>query len=197
MRVPTVSALLLVSVLALSGCGNSEATESASTPAESSAGSSGGTATDSAAKPAPTTGSTSEPSSGAVAKTLQFSGETLNGSAFEGASLAGKPTVLWFWAPWCSTCRAQAPGVADLAQRFEGEANVVGVGGLSEVPDIREFAEKVVGPTHLVDEPGVVWRHFGVTAQSTYVVLDASGKVVEKGYLDDGALADKVEQLVG
>ena len=105
--------------------------------------------------------------------------------------------MLWFWAPWCSTCRAQAPGVADLAQRFEGKVNVVGVGGLSEVPDIRAFAEKVVGPTHLVDNPGLVWRHFGVTAQSTYVVLDASGKVVEQGYLADDALVDKVEQLVG
>jgi hypothetical protein len=30
-----------------------------------------------------------------------FAGTTVEGKPFSGASLAGKPTVLWFWAPWC------------------------------------------------------------------------------------------------
>ena len=29
---------------------------------------------------------------------LQFTGTTLSGAAFDGASLQGKPAVLWFWA---------------------------------------------------------------------------------------------------
>lgn len=172
MRASTLSALLLAPLLVLSGCGANGAAVSVGTSTNSSTGTSSGTST------------------------LAFTGTTVDGNAFDGASLAGKPTVLWFWAPWCSTCRAQAGGVADLAQRFEGKVNVVGVGGLSEDSDVRAFAEKVVGPTHLMDNPGEVWRHFGVTAQSTYVVLDADGKIVEKGYLDDDALVDKVEQLV-
>jgi thiol-disulfide isomerase/thioredoxin len=128
---------------------------------------------------------------------LAFTGETLDGSSFDGTELAGKPAVLWFWAPWCPTCRAQGPGVSGLADKYDGQVNVVGVGGLGDVGDIRDYAEQVDGPVHLIDPDGAVWRHFGVTAQSTYVVLDADGDVVADGYLDDHVLADTVAELVG
>jgi len=137
------------------------------------------------------------PAASAERADLAFSGETLDGATFEGEQLAGKPAVLWFWAPWCPTCRAQAAGVSALAGRYAGEVNVVGVGGLAGVADIRDFAAKVSGPTHLIDPDGAVWRHFGVTAQSVYVVIDAEGAVVAEGYLEDEDLADEVAGLVG
>ena len=37
---------------------------------------------------------------------LQFTGTTLSGAPFNGASLQGKPAVLWFWTPWCPFCNA-------------------------------------------------------------------------------------------
>jgi thiol-disulfide isomerase/thioredoxin len=128
---------------------------------------------------------------------LDFSAETLDGGTFDGTQLEGKPAVLWFWAPWCPTCRAQAPNVSELATTYAGEVNVVGVGGLSDASDIRDYAKEVEGPTHLIDEEGATWRHFGVTAQSTYVVLDADGHVVAEGYLDDDDLTAKVADLAG
>lgn len=128
--------------------------------------------------------------------TLAFTGKDIDGAAYDGEQLADKPTVLWFWAPWCSTCRAQVPGVEALAEEYAGRVNVVGVGGLADTTDIVDFARQVDGPTHLIDEEGDVWRHFNVTAQSTYVVLDADGVVVSEGYLDDDALADEVAELV-
>ncbi len=148
-------------------------------------------------------GTTAEvPSSGGdtasgEAASFAFTGESVDGEPFTGAQLAGKPSVLWFWAPWCPTCRAQAAGVTGLAERYDGEITVVGVGGLADVRDIRDYAQQVPGLTHLVDPEGAVWRHFGVTAQSTYVVLDANGGVVAEGYLDDHVLADKVADLAG
>jgi len=128
---------------------------------------------------------------------LSFTAETLNGTSFNGERLAGRPAVLWFWAPWCPTCRAQAPGVTALTERFDGQVSFVGVGGLADDADIRSYAQQVDGPTHLIDPEGTVWQHFGVTAQSTYLVLDAKGVIVAEGYLDDHVLADKVEELVG
>jgi len=49
----------------------------------------------------------------------------------------------------------------------------------------------------LADPEGAVWRHFSVTAQSTYLVLDADGSQVAKGYLDDAELGDMVDRLAG
>lgn len=62
---------------------------------------------------------------------------------------------------------------------------------------VREYAEQVDGFTQLIDGDGAVWRHFGVTAQSTFVLLDADGTVVAEGYLDDQDLQARVDELVG
>lgn len=133
-----------------------------------------------------------------VPQALQFRAETLDGRAFEGADLAGQPAVLWFWAPWCPTCRAQAPGVNALARAHAGEVSVVGVGGLDDTAAMQGFATGVDDDvTLLADEEGAVWRRFGVTEQSSYVVLDARGDTVASGYLDDAELRALVDDLAG
>ncbi len=43
---------------------------------------------------------------------LAFTGTTLSGAPFTGASLQGKPAVLWFWTPWCPFCNQEAPNVS-------------------------------------------------------------------------------------
>ncbi len=168
MRFKTVTALLLGAVLLLSGCA-AVGKEAAPSPAASAA----------------------------TASTLAFTGETADGASYDGRQLAGKPVVLWFWSPWCPTCRAQAGHVETIAATYDGQVDVVGVGGLANAAEIRDFAREVDGPTHLVDEAGDIWRHFGITAQSTYVLLAADGAVVSEGYLDNEALSAQVAQLVG
>ncbi len=123
----------------------------------------------------------------------------MDGAPFNAATLAGRPTVLWFWAPWCPTCAGEAPQVSRLAARYSGKVNVVGVAGLDKLPAMREFVTrtKVSGFINLADESGTVWRRFGITAQATYVLLDASGQVVYTAYLDDNQLADRLAQLAG
>lgn len=182
MRRTLMAALLLVA-LALQGCGATGQTAPAPPP-----GSAARSAAGPAAGPAAAAGDAERPS-------LAFSAQTLQGAAFDGATLAGRPAVLWFWAPWCPTCRAQSAGVARLAQRHGDDVSVVAVGGLADVADIRDVAGRIAGPVHLVDPEGLVWRHFGVTAQSTYLVLDADGAVVARGYLDDDDLAATVARL--
>jgi thiol-disulfide isomerase/thioredoxin len=164
-----LTALLVAALLALSGCGT-----------ENGSGAEG-----------------ADPASNENAATLDFTGTTLGGRAFEGSSLEGKPAVLWFWAPWCPTCRAQIGTVSELAETYEGAVAVVGVGGLDSKEAIEELATEIPHVTHLVDAEGSIWKHFGVTAQSTYEVIDADGEIVSSGYLDDGDLRDLVADLAG
>ncbi len=150
-----------------------------------------------AAEPDPTTGPTDASAPTAVPASLQFSATTVGGEAFEGASVAGKPTVFWFWAPWCATCRAQVSGIGDLTEQFGDDVAVVGVGALDDPEAIAEFAGTVSDDVTLLSDPeGAVWRHFEVTAQSTYVVLDAAGEPQASGFLDPDALVSTVSSLV-
>jgi thiol-disulfide isomerase/thioredoxin len=190
-----ISVLVVIALMSLSGCAGDS-----SSPAEE-AGETVAASGQAPTSPAPSpSGSDEEPAEdepapAAVPAELRFTGMTLAGDAFDGATLAGKPVVLWFWAPWCPTCRAQIPNVTALADEYHGRVTVVGVGGLDSQEAIVDLAEQIPHVTHLVDHEGEVWRHFGVTEQSTYTVISADGEVVSEGYLDDADLTDLVAEL--
>ena len=187
-----VRQIALVAVILLTGCG-----APAGAPAPSpSATPSPGPSTPAASSPTPAASSTAsaEPTTTRVPETLKFAGTTVEGQPFDGASLAGKPVLLWFWAPWCPTCRSQANDVSAIANDYAGRVAVIGVGSLSEyAAAIRQFAAKAPGPVHLDDRSGDVFRHFGVVEQSSFVLLDAEGrKAWSVGYGGSGDLAEQV-----
>jgi thiol-disulfide isomerase/thioredoxin len=134
----------------------------------------------------------------AASGVLSFTGRTLDGAAFDAATLAGKPAVLWFWAPWCATCAAQAGSVTNLQQEYGDRIGIVGIGGMGTNAEMHEFvADLDVGSVRTLDDaPGTLWRKFGITEQSTYVLIDRAGAVVHQGYLDDLELTDQVKSLV-
>jgi len=134
-----------------------------------------------------------------VPPTLRFEARTVSGDEFKGASLTGQPVLLWFWAPWCPTCRGQIPEVKELAETHGDRVAVVGVAGLSDdEAAIAEFAAQVPGVTHLSDSAGAVWRHFGVVEQSSFVLLDRNGKkVLTTGYGGSDELDARISAVIG
>lgn len=191
-RTGTVVLATLAVGLAATGCGSSDPEAAPSAPVTSSAPTTTPTPTT-----APSTGSS--PSAGAaVPAILEFTGTTAAGADFAGSTLAGKPVVLWFWAPWCAVCRSQGPDVTALAAKYGDDLSVIGIGSLDSADAIAGFADDVRGPTHLSDPKGELWKRFRISEQSSFVVLDASGKeVLRSGYNDDGDLNGAVERLVG
>lgn len=129
-----------------------------------------------------------------VPASLRFSATTVDGKAFDGASLQGKPVLLWFWAPWCPTCRSQIPQVQRLTKQYDGQVSVVGVGSLDNAAAIKAFAEQIPEvTTHLSDERGTVYKHFRIVEQSSFVLLDSRGdETFRTRYGGSNALADEV-----
>jgi len=130
---------------------------------------------------------------------LTFAGKLIDGEPFDAATLRGKPALLWFWAPWCATCAGQASSVKEVQDTYAGELGVLGIAGMGSNAEMHEFVSDLEIPDvrALDDEAGVVWRRFGITQQSSYVLVDRSGKVVTNGYLDSVDLSAKVKTLVG
>jgi thiol-disulfide isomerase/thioredoxin len=132
-----------------------------------------------------------------VPATLEFTGRTVDGKPFDGAALAGRPVVLWFWAPWCGTCAGQAASVVDARARYGAKVSIVGVAGLGNLKAMKEFVSDldVAAVPHVDDQAGAIWRRFAITQQSTYVFLDAGGAIVHRGWLDSVAFDERLAAL--
>lgn len=114
----------------------------------------------------------------APAAELAVTGTTIDGEPLDlVAHLDGRPAVLWFWAPWCPVCAAEADEVAAQAAASAGEVTFVGVGARDGVEAMRDFVERhgLEGFEHLADEDGAVWERFGVAAQPAYAFVSADG----------------------
>lgn len=106
---------------------------------------------------------------------LQFSATTLSGAPFNGASLQGKPSVLWFWTPWCPFCNAEAPGVSQVAAANRA-VTFVGIAAHSDVGAMQDFVSKYnLNFTTLNDTDGSIWARYNVPWQPAYVFYRADG----------------------
>jgi thiol-disulfide isomerase/thioredoxin len=154
-----------------------------------------------AATAQPTAEPTAEPAgqpSAADAHPLDFASTTTTGEAFDGAELVGEDVVLWFWAPWCTVCRSEAPQVEAAAEQLDGQVRVVGVASSGSLVDMQAFVAETGSAdlTHVADVPGEVWARFGVVTQPTFVFVDDDGRTqTVPGGLPQAALVDAMEQL--
>jgi len=131
---------------------------------------------------------------------LNFTGTTLSGSPFNGASLQGKPAVLWFWAPWCPFCNAEAPGVSQVAASNPKVA-FLGIAGRSDVGQMQNFVSKYgLNFTNLNDSDGSLWARYNVPWQPAYVFYRADGSSTfinnPVGAMPQQELADRVAALM-
>jgi thiol-disulfide isomerase/thioredoxin len=119
-----------------------------------------------------------------------FAFVSLDGSAHDKTSLAGKTVVLDFFATWCVPCREEMPEMAKLRATFANDPSVVfffvadGSGG--DTPDlVRTFARKRgLGLPFAFDAGGKAHAQFGLSGVPTLVVIDRHGQVrlLHQGY---------------
>lgn len=183
-------AILLAAGLVLAGCGSEPAQPAG--PAQSPAPATVEPAAGAAVEPSATTRPPTP-------KSLRFTGTTLDGAAFDAASLAGKPALLWFWAPWCATCAGEAQSIAGVHEEYGDRLGILGIAGMGTKKAMKEFVSdfQLQAVPHLNDPAGKIWQRFGIAQQSWYVVIDPAGKILYTGYLDDLQLTGKVRELTG
>ncbi len=97
-----------------------------------------------------------------------------------GEVASGKPTLLFFWATWCKSCRKVQPSVAALGEKYRGRVQVIGinVGGMDSVQAVNDYRQRH-GITYplLIDRTGQVADAYDIVAIPTVILLDLQGQV--------------------
>jgi peroxiredoxin len=130
-----------------------------------------------------------------------FDARLLAGGTLRLADLRGTPAILLFWAPWCPTCNAEAPGWEHAYRQWKGKGiQIVGFGLLDTKPAVEAFVQKY----HLTfpnayDDNGRIAKAYGFTVQPYWAVISKDGTLLraEYGPASVQALDAQIESLAG
>jgi thiol-disulfide isomerase/thioredoxin len=115
--------------------------------------------------------------------------ETLEGKAIDLSDYVKKgPTLLQFWATWCSNCKALEPRINAAITKYNGKVKFVAVAvSVNQTVDrIKAYRDKYHMAHDIVyDRKGYAADAYEVAATSYIVVVDGKGKVVYTGLGSD------------
>lgn len=123
---------------------------------------------------------------------------SIDGQRIDLASLYGKqPVYLKFWATWCVPCRQQSPGFEKIYQQYGKRIAVVAVNtGFSETDAaVRAFRVQYGLHMPVVIDDGTLGGQLDLRVTPQHVVIDADGRIIHVGHLDDQALHDALERV--
>jgi len=130
-----------------------------------------------------------------------FSLPDTNGNIYSSAQLAGKPTVINFFATWCPPCKAEIPGFVEVYNRHRAKG--LELVGISLDTDTREnlpgfLMSNKVGYRILFGDLATARAYGGISSIPTtfFVGKDGEIKNVHVGYMDRDAFDKEVMKLL-
>jgi peroxiredoxin len=130
-----------------------------------------------------------------------FSLPDTNGNIYSSAQLAGKPTVINFFATWCPPCREEIPGFVEVYNKHKEKG--FELIGISLDTDTREnlpgfLMSNKIGYRILFGDLATARAYGGVSSIPTtfFVGKDGEIKNVHVGYIDKDAFDKEVKKLL-
>ncbi len=146
----------------------------------------------------PDTSGAKAPGEELVGQTLELTGTTLDGAAFDWSTYRGKVVLVDFWATWCGPCIAELPNVKAAYEKYHARGfDVVGISLDQDAETLRTFVEKQQIPwTNLFDEGHPMAKKYNIRAIPTALLVDKDGKVITHR-TRGAALEQELAKLLG
>jgi peroxiredoxin len=130
-----------------------------------------------------------------------FSLQDTNGNLYSSSRLAGKPTVINFFATWCPPCKAEIPGFVEVYNKHRAKG--FELVGISLDTDTRGnlagfLMTQKIEYTVLFGDLATARAYGGVSSIPTtfFVGKDGEIKNVHVGYMDKDAFDKEVQKLL-
>ncbi len=136
---------------------------------------------------------------------ITFKGVGESGEDISSDDYRGQALVVNFWAGYCAPCRAEAPDLQNLSEKWADRgAKFLGVNTYDEAAGAQAFARNygVTYPSVIDVHSGAVQLAFAGTvppsALPTTIVLDAEGRVAARvlGQFDSASILDAIIKRV-
>jgi len=128
-------------------------------------------------------------------------GTTLDGAAFDLASLRGRPVLVNFWGPSCVPCRNEFPLLLDkLREHAPDGFAVVGVLMYDSAPEARAFVAQYSATWPTVDDDsGEIRNAYRVAARPQTYFVDRDGilRSIQVGELTDAEFERQYAAIAG
>lgn len=129
----------------------------------------------------------------------EFDLDLLGGEHLEAAAQwAERPLVLVFFESWCEPCREQQPEINRLAAEYGDAVLFLGIAGLSEEEDVRDYVQDNDVPYPVgIDGRGQVWLDYAAAEAPQVVLVSKDGRVLRgwPGGLDGEELRTGIDEF--
>jgi peroxiredoxin len=102
----------------------------------------------------------------------------LDGRPWSAADLAGRPAVIYFFAPWCGVCAASSPQLRWFHRLRGGDVRVVLVGlDWNSISELKQYAARHELAMPVLAGDPATGAAFKIHAYPTYYVVDSQGRI--------------------
>jgi len=98
-----------------------------------------------------------------MGKYIELTQDNFDGTIKEGVSMVD------FWAPWCGPCRMLAPVIDELAEEFDGKANICKVNTDEEQDLAVKYGVRSIPTIIFVKDGEVVDQMVGAASKQAFV----------------------------
>jgi peroxiredoxin len=105
----------------------------------------------------------------------------LSGRTWTSADLAGRPAVIYFFAPWCGVCAASSPQLRWFHRWRGDDVQVLMIGLDYESPaELHEYARKHSLTMPVLAGTPATGADYRISGYPTYYVIDSQGHVARR-----------------